>query len=489
MKKHLSVIFILSFIVLVHSTVVVYGILDEPKALNVWVDYGPHAITWSKYVFSHKYRSLYRFSHISFKFVPDLAKELPTVSREGSLVVYKITLRNGIYWSDGSPITAYDVEFTLNSALELVKEHNLGGNWYVMVDPEFFYRAEAISSRELKIYFKKKGFLRVEYGTLMAPIIQRKYWKRHVDVVISGKKDINYLYGVDTVKDPDPASGPFVLEKWEKGAFIRLKSVENYYDYGYTEIHYENGAIVLRKGEEYFWQSKNPAGRVVLKVEMGPFVDGVLYRVYTDKSSAVQALANGEIDMILSPNGLTEGDIRELAKSPDVRVVASPGLNLRYLGFNLRRFPANSKAFRKAMAYVINMDYLKERIFKNSVILSDSVIPPTNPRWHNPNVYMVDHSLSLLQRLEKAYEILKEAGFKWKTAPKFSKDVIIRKGEGFISPSGAPIKEIVLLAPTQSYDPTRATIAFYIEKWANYIGIPLKVYYMDFKALIGKVWY
>jgi peptide/nickel transport system substrate-binding protein len=257
----------LVLITLAFSTTLNYAILVEPKALNVWVDYGPHAITWSKYVFSSKYRSLYRFSHVTFDFVPDLAEDMPAISKEGSYTVYTVKLREGLRWSDGSPITADDVAFTLNSAVQLIQKAGLSGNWESMVDPEFFDKAEPVDDRTVRIYFKKTGFLRVEYGVLMVPIIQEKYWKNYVEAVLSGKKKIEYLYSIDTVTHPDPSSGPFVLRKWEKGAFIELDAVKDYFDKGYTEIHYENGAIVLKK-DGYTWKSKEPRGEVILKVEM-----------------------------------------------------------------------------------------------------------------------------------------------------------------------------------------------------------------------------
>ena len=471
---------------LAFATVLNYAILVEPKALNVWVDYGPHAITWSKYVFSSKYRSLYRLSHVTFEFVPDLAQDLPEVSKEGSFVVYTVRLRKRLKWSDGSPLTSEDVAFTLNSAAALVERAGLSGNWVSMVDPEFFKKAVPVDTRTVKIYLKKTGFLRVEYGILMAPIIQKKYWKEHVEKVLSGEEKVDYLYNVDTVNNPDPASGPFVLEKWEKGAFIKLSAVKNYFDKGYTEIHYENGAIVIRKGD-YVWKSKKPEGKETLRVEMGPFVDGVIYRVYQNTSMAVQALKLGKVDFILSPKGLGEGDVSNLRGS-DVVIVKNDSINPRYLAFNLDRSPQKFKAFRKAIALITDMDLISQRILVSGLRPIDSLIPPGNVFWSAP-VRIVDHSLSHEERMKLAYETLKKAGFRWVIEPKFSGNKLVRKGKGLIDPMGKVVKELKLLAPTESYDPMRSVIALYLEKWANDLGIPVKAYFMDFKSIIRKAYY
>lgn len=487
MKKLFILLVVLFVPILATASTLRYAILVEPKALNVWVDYGPHANTWSRYVFSSKYRSLYRFSHITFDFVPDLAADLPKVSREGSYLVYTVKLRKGLKWSDGSPITSEDVAFTLNSAVNLVKKAGLSGNWVSMTDPHFLEKVKVVDEYTVKIYLKKAGFLRVEYGILMAPILQKKYWDRYVGKVLEGKKKIDYLYSVNTVDNPDPSSGPFVLEKWERGAFIRLKAVNDYFDKGCTEEHYENGAIVLKCKNGYFWENKPPSGKRTLRVEMGPFVDGIIYRVYQNVSSAVQALRAGKVDFVLNPNGIQGGDVSSL-KGSNVNIITNDSINPRYLAFNLDRSPERYRAFRKAMAYIIDMDFLSKRVLMGSVTPIDSLIPKGNVFWH-ASVEIVDHNLNHNQRIKKAYEILKNAGFRWVIEPKFSGYKLVKRGKGLIDPQGNIVRELKLLAPTESYDPLRSIIALYVEKWSNDLGIPVKAYFMDFKSIIRKAYY
>ncbi len=484
-------ILVISFFVysVVLPVYLVYGILNEPKALNVWVDYGPHARTWSKYVFTTKYRSLYRFSHRTLKFVPDLAEDLPKIHHEYGFVIYDVKLRKGLRWSDGTPLTSEDVVFTLNSVKDLVENHGLSGNWNVMVDPEFFSHAEALNDREVRLFFKKVGVLRVEYGVLMAPIIQKRYWERYVEEVLRGSKDVDFLYNVDTVSNPDPASGPFILKKWEKGAFIRLDAVKDYFDRGYKEVQYENGAVIITHPSGYKWKSEEPKGRAVLEVEMGPFVDGVIYRIFSDRSSAVQALVLGDLDMILNPSGLQMGEVRILKETPGAKLIRSPSMNPRYLGFNLDESPTRYKAFRKAIAYILDMNFLAKRVLNNAILPIDSLIPPTNPYWYNPSVEIVDESLRTVDRWKKAVYILKRAGFKWIVEPLFKGNELVREGRGLISPNGEYVKELKLLAPNESYDPLRSIVAVYLETWARKLGIPVKAYLMDFKAIVQKVWY
>src|SRR5215212_6054586 len=51
------------------------------------------------------------------KLIPGLAKELPKISEDG--LTYRLTLRDGLKYSDGSPVRASDFEHTVKRVLNL----------------------------------------------------------------------------------------------------------------------------------------------------------------------------------------------------------------------------------------------------------------------------------------------------------------------------------------------------------------------------------
>ncbi|NIA09189.1 MAG: ABC transporter substrate-binding protein, partial [Nitrospiraceae bacterium] len=90
----------------------------------------------------------------------------------------------------------------------------------------------------------------------------------------------------------------------------------------------------------------------------GPFVDKVIYHVYTDQATAVLALAKGDLDFIHNPNGLTKGFVDQLKTATGVKIVTNPSNGWYYLSFNLRKAPGSYLAYRQAVAYLIDKDFV-----------------------------------------------------------------------------------------------------------------------------------
>ena len=176
MKKLFVLFMILAVVTIFGAKVINWAIYEEPKTLNVWNHYGPAATVWNSYVMAGKYGALYTYSDVRFDWIPGLAADMPKKYQEGEYWVYEIPLRKDVKWSDGTPFTADDVVFTINTVLKLIKEYGLGGNWASMYDPDFVEKAEKVDDYTVKIYFKKLGLAKVEFGALMGIIVQKKFW-------------------------------------------------------------------------------------------------------------------------------------------------------------------------------------------------------------------------------------------------------------------------------------------------------------------------
>ena len=104
-------------------------------------------------MFPNQYPSLYRLSDFHLSWVPLLAAGKPTDAvQEGSVWTREVELKKGVQWSDGVQVTAHDVAFTLNIALEL----DMSGTWATLIDPTFVERAEALGDHTVKFFFKKQ---------------------------------------------------------------------------------------------------------------------------------------------------------------------------------------------------------------------------------------------------------------------------------------------------------------------------------------------
>ncbi len=494
--RKLAVLGAVLITVLAAAVVINYAIYEEPTTLNPWNYYGPNATVWNQYVLAGKWGSLYTYSDKRFDFIPSLAADMPEKSKEGDLWVYTIKLRKGIVWSDGTPFTADDVVFSINTAVKLIKDKGLGGNWAAMYDPDFVDHAEKVDDYTVKIYFKKLGLAKVEFGALMGVILQKKYWEPIVEEALKKDNTLQYLYDEKWSKD-EPGLGAFLMKKWEKGAFVENEAIPDYYDKGFEEVLYKNGAVELKDPMGWTWTGYGkPEGDVELKIVTGPYVDGIIYKIYKERAVAITALLNGDVSYIFNPLGLQKGELDQLKGAPGVKIVTNASNGFRYLAFNMRRYPMNIKEFREAIAVLIDRNFLCGRILQGQAIPLNTVVPPGNVFWHNPNVKTAaerligkpEKEITMGDRYRKAIELLKKAGFRWIVPPKVVGDKVVRAGKGLIGPDGKPVKEIELLAPGAGYDPMRATTALFIQDWANAIGIPVKAHLVDFNYIVSKVW-
>ena len=110
------------------------------------------------------------------------------------------------------------------------------------------------------------------------------------------------------------ASGPFVLESWERGRSLSLVPNDLY-----------------------------PPGR--------PFLDRVVFRIIPDQSGMVVALETGEVDLV---DGLTPSDARRLADSDRLRVVSVGGRQYYYLMWNISRPAFADPATRRALSLALD---------------------------------------------------------------------------------------------------------------------------------------
>lgn len=127
----------------------------------------------------------------------------------------------------------------------------------------------------------------------------------------------------------------------------------------------------------YFEAYGGATGPVLHELVEGPYVDSIIYPIYLDQDAAVLALQKGEIAMFLNPRGLAKGFEDRLKATPGVQIISNPPWGFHYLAFNMRREPMNNKAFRVAIATLINREYLAESVFQG-------VITPCTPRCLMP---------------------------------------------------------------------------------------------------------
>jgi len=468
------------------------GIFEDLTTTNYWAYLGPDTTIWNSYVLSGGKPALYSLSDQRFDWIPSAAADFPTPVLEetvGGTTFWttEVVLKRGMKWSDGNDVTAEDFIFTAHT----VRDLELSGNWSSSVDTEFFDHAQALDPYKLKIYFKQKpGLARWQFGLAFMPILSKAFWE---PVVEKAKKEgttveqQRALYA--HVPKNEPSAGGYIFKKWENGAFAeKVKNPDHYFE-GSSIIQYSNGAYSESKPGVYEFNAYGQlTGEKVLDYTVGPFAESTIYSIFGNQETAVLALKKGDIDFMLNPLGLQRGLQEQLKGQAGLDTLENANNGFRYLGFNMRRPPMNIKAFRQAVAILIDKEFLTSTVLQGVAIPMYTTVPEGNGFWYNPNVSLIGKGLSRTERTEQAVKLLKDAGFTWEKEPKVSENGTVEvEGKGLKLPNGDPMPDLEILSPSPGYDPLRSTFAIWIERWLNDMGIPAKAKLTDFNVIVEKI--
>ena len=222
-------------------------------------------------------------------------------------LTYTMTLRPGLKFHDGTPVTSKDVVASLN---RLVKREVLGRS----IEP-FLASIERVDDQTFTIKLNK------QFG--------------HILFAISGASNLAGIYrekealiDLNTPITEPIGSGPFVFNKaeWVPGS-----------------------KVVYDKFKDYVPRSEKPSGFAGGKIVK---VDRVEYRVIPDSATAFAALNAGEVDFL---DQTTIDLVKTVENNPDVVVgTIWPTEGYGLLRMNQLHPPFNSIKARQALALTID---------------------------------------------------------------------------------------------------------------------------------------
>jgi ABC-type transport system substrate-binding protein len=414
------------------------GILEEPKTLNVWLA----TDAWSSRVLGQIYQPLYIREPVNLGLIPWLAQGDPVYDRAS--LSYTVKLRPS-RWSDGTEFTSEDVAFTG----DVIREFQVPQSYS---EWKFIRKIEIIDKGRVRFYLDQPEAIFLT-RTLTTPIVQKRQWAQVVAEARMTERPLIHLLNYDMRKPV--GTGPFILTDWRQGAFLFLE---------------RNGDFFL-KGEK------------VGGYTLGPHVDGMILKIFGTPDAAILALRNGSIDMFWW--GIQPGYLEGLKSEGEIMIFTSEKSAFYFLGFNLRRRPFDDVHFRRAVATLVDMDFIIKRILQGYATRVSSVVPPGNAFWHLPDLSLYGEGLDREERIRRAYEILKQSGYTWEEAP-VNEDGKVAKGEGLILPDGRPLETVTILTPPADYDPQRAMVGIMVQEWLKMAGIPASSRAMGFGSLVEQ---
>jgi peptide/nickel transport system substrate-binding protein len=328
------------------------GILNDVDSLNPFTGIVAEAYE----VWQTMYDTLTVDSAKDFSPTPSLASRW-TTSPDGLTWTY--TIRSGVKWSDGVPLTASDVAYTFNRVMKGSYEQTNYGSYVANI-------VSVTAPDATTVVMKTKAPSPI-MTRLAVSILPEHIWSKVSESQVKSFKNEVGAVG----------SGPFVLAERKTGQFLRLRANKNYW----------GGA---------------------------PKIDELVYRVYGNADALAQALKKGEVDFA---DNLDADVWQSLQNTPGIKAYAGTYTGFDELAFNGgaalddgtpvgNGSPAlKDKRVRVALNYAINRETILERTLNGKGTVGDSVIPPVYPELHYkpPNPYTFD--------LTKAGQLLDAAGY------------------------------------------------------------------------------
>ena len=498
------------------------ALFEEPVSLNYWNYLGPGSSVWTQYVVAGQAPQLFNLSDVRFDFIPELAKAIPEPVDNGD-GTYTVTVEmvEGATWSDGEAITADDYVFTFNACKDL----KLTQNWPNQCVPngvEAEVSAAGDYTIEIKFLNQAPSLGNWQAGLALAPILPEHYWAEKVAeayVFVEGAEapemdrpedceaddadadacaayaayDEMFTNARTTLYEADaaaaPSGGGYTTDKWEAGAFVQRTSNEEFYFKGAEVVEYEDGTwmMILPDGTEY--QLYGAAeGEETLRYTQGPYSPNVIFSIYGSQDAAFLALANGEVDYVINPLGLSRGLREQAEKGEGIQTYTNADYGMYYLAFNMNKFPMSNYEFRQAFDIVIDKEFVVNSVLGGVVFPMYSTMPPGNGFWHNTDVEKPYVGMTREERVTMAVDLLKEAGWTWDTDPAWNADTEdVDPGVGILGPDGEEVPELVILGPGPAYDPLRATFNQWISEWGRELGIPVQSELTGFNTILGPV--
>lgn len=501
------------------------ALFEDPVSLNYWNYLGPGSSVWTQYILTGQAASLFSLSDQRFQFVPSLAKAIPEIVDNGD-GTYSITVEmvEDATWSDGEPVTAEDVVFTHNTCKDL----QLTQNWPNACSPNGAdVAAEVVDTYTVKYTFldQAPSLGTWQAGIALAPILPKHYWEPVVNearAFIEGvtapeaerpedceAEDLSEedaaaceawaaydeafenarktLYEADATGAP--YFGGYTTDQFEPGAFVQRTMNANYYFKGAEIIEYEDGTWVLKHPNGTVYQLYgNAEGEETLHYTSGPYSPNIIFSIYGSQDAAFLALANGEVDYVLNPLGLTRGLKEQALKGENIKVYTNADYGMYYLAFNMRKEPTSLYEFRQAIDIILDKEFVVNNVLQGTVFPMYSTMPPGNGFWYNPDVPKPYVGMTREERVNEAVRVLKEAGWSWDSEPYWDNDLQdVVPGEGLKMPNGELMPEQTILGPGPAYDPIRATFNQWIGEWARELGMPIKSELTGFNTILGPV--
>ena len=362
----------------------------------------------------------------------------------------EFTLREGLQWSDGEPLTVDDVVFTYNEIYL---------NEAIPTDARDILRVG--QSRELPTVSKLDN-RRVEFtvpepfapflGSIGLPILPAHVLREFVENKdADGKPQFLSTWGVDTPPEQIIVNGPYQLERY-----------------------LTNQRIVFRRNPNY-WRRDEQGNQQ-------PYIERIIWQIVESQDTSLLQFRSGGLDYIgVSPEYFSL--LKRQSQQGNFEIYnGGPAYGTTFISFNLNQGSRNGKPlvdpvksrwfntveFRQAVAYAIDRQTMINNTFRGLGELQNSPISLQSPYYLTPESGLPVYEYNL----DKAKELLLSAGFKYNDQ------------QQLLDADGNQVRFVLI---TNAGNKTREAMAAQIKQDLSKIGIQVDLNPIAFSTLVDKL--
>ncbi|MEV8251516.1 ABC transporter substrate-binding protein [Microbacterium sp. NPDC076768] len=255
-------------------------------------------------------------------------------------------IRDDLTWSDGEPLTAEDVAWTLNA----VKRDQAPGTFYGQLGN--LDTATAVSDTRVELTLTQPDSSIIDEIGFWGVVVPKHIFEPQGSIA---------EFANDGSDGGWVGMGPFVMSDFQVGQHYTLDRVEDY-----------------------------------------PLIDGgvpgpaeVVYRVYPDVNTEILALQSGEIDVIA--NALPPAQVEQLSTTDGLQVIEAAGLGYAHLVYNMEKPDLAKTEVRQALAHAVDYDAIRAVVLQGQAVSTgSSALMPVLADYYDDSIseYEFDPELS-----------------------------------------------------------------------------------------------
>lgn len=265
-----------------------------------------------------------------------------------------MTLRDGMMWHDGAPVTADDVVFSFTAPVDYAPMYKPFVDGIASID--------VVDAKTVRMNLKEANAA-FETSTLSKINLAPKHvWEPLLAALGEGENAEAVL------EESRIGSGPFKFERWAT-----------------------QQEVVLSANKDH-WSA--------------PKMDRWILRIVLNVEAALGMLRSGEVNFMSDYTGDPALLLEAAEADGDLAVVQSVDIGFQYLAFNLRRPPFDDPAFRRALSAAINRDLIMNAAWNGFAVKANSHVSPALSFWHKAGI-----AEGLQTGMDLAKSILADAGY------------------------------------------------------------------------------